>query len=225
MTLPAQASLSVPMSKLPDALSLSERLPPAPMRFPRQQESETTGDAPHNRAPSRPADRGACARGHPVFTAAPPAVGWRWPQCTGWCVAAHPRRRSVTGQSTINDPAPSAPEAQANGLLCASALDPADPHAVSGVGCSGGAEIVGLVVSIVAADADLHLWRIDTMWRRSYTQLPGRHVVCFVVLIVVARGCSGSRHRGRKRAGSFPRPASVEGCSTARRRVTLFPRD
>ena len=63
-----------------------------------------------------------------------------------------------------------------------------DMYAMSGFGCSGGAEIVRLVVSIVPAGAEVHLWRIDTMWRRSFSQRPGRHVVCFVVLIVVARG-------------------------------------
>jgi len=47
---------------------------------------------------------------------------------------------------------------------------------------------VGLVVSIVPARAEVHLRGIDTMWRRSFTQRPGRHVVCFVVLIVVALG-------------------------------------
>ena len=47
-----------------------------------------------------------------------------------------------------------------------------------------------LVVSIVPARAEVHLrWRgIDTMWRRSLTQRLGLHVVCFVVLIVVAQG-------------------------------------
>jgi hypothetical protein len=45
---------------------------------------------------------------------------------------------------------------------------------------------VGLVVSIVPAGVEVHHWRIDTMWRRSFTQRPSRHVVCFVVLIVVA---------------------------------------
>src|SRR5712672_2052777 len=92
---------------------------------------------------------------------------------------------SRRGQSTINDSALSASEAQAHGLLWAGDLDPADPR---GVGCSCDAEIVGLVVSIVAAGVEVHHWRIDTMWRRSFTQRPGRHVVCFVVLIVVARG-------------------------------------
>jgi hypothetical protein len=63
-----------------------------------------------------------------------------------------------------------------------------DMYAMSGFGRSGGAEIVRLVVSIVPAGAEVHLWRIDTMWRRSFSQRPSRHVVCFVVLIVVARG-------------------------------------
>jgi hypothetical protein len=62
-------------------------------------------------------------------------------------------------------------------------------YAMSGVCCSGGAEIVGLVVSTVPVRAEVHLRRkSDTMWRRSSTQRPGRHVVCFVVLIVVAVG-------------------------------------
>lgn len=47
---------------------------------------------------------------------------------------------------------------------------------------------MGLVVFIVPAGAKVHLRRNDTMWRRSSTQGPGRHVVCFVVLVVVARG-------------------------------------
>jgi hypothetical protein len=49
---------------------------------------------------------------------------------------------------------------------------------------------VRLVVFIVPARAEVHLRGrgIDTMWRRSLTQRPGRHVVCFVVLKVVARG-------------------------------------
>ena len=63
-----------------------------------------------------------------------------------------------------------------------------DMYAMSGFARSGGAEIVRLVVSIVPAGAEVHLWRIDTMWRRSFSQRPSRHVVCFVVLIVVARG-------------------------------------
>jgi hypothetical protein len=49
---------------------------------------------------------------------------------------------------------------------------------------------VGLVVSIVPARAEVHLrwWGIDTMWRRSFARWPGPHVVCFVVLIIVALG-------------------------------------
>jgi hypothetical protein len=48
---------------------------------------------------------------------------------------------------------------------------------------------VGLVVAIVPALAELYpRWGIDSMWCRSFTQRPGRHVVCLVVLIVVARG-------------------------------------
>jgi hypothetical protein len=48
---------------------------------------------------------------------------------------------------------------------------------------------VGLVVLVVTARAEVHsLWGIDTMWCRSSAQRPGRHVVCFVVLIVVALG-------------------------------------
>jgi hypothetical protein len=35
------------------------------------------------------------------------------------------------------------------------------------------------------------------------------------------RRCSRSRHRGRERAGSVPRPASVDGCSTGCRAVTV----
>ena len=46
-----------------------------------------------------------------------------------------------------------------------------------------------LVVSIVPARVQVHLRGrgIDTMWRRSLTGRPGEHVVCLVVLIVVAR--------------------------------------
>ena len=44
---------------------------------------------------------------------------------------------------------------------------------------------MGLVVSKVPASAEGHLWRIDTMSRRSLTLRPGRH---FVVLIVVVVG-------------------------------------
>ena len=48
---------------------------------------------------------------------------------------------------------------------------------------------MGLVVSVVPARAEVYLRRgIDTMWCRSSTQRPGRNVVCFVVLIVVALG-------------------------------------
>jgi hypothetical protein len=47
---------------------------------------------------------------------------------------------------------------------------------------------VGLVVFVVPAGAKVHLRWIDMMWRTSCTQRPGRHVVCFVVLVVVARG-------------------------------------
>ena len=46
---------------------------------------------------------------------------------------------------------------------------------------------MGLVVSVVPAGAKVHLWRIDTMWRTSATAPRGRDVVCFVVLVVVAR--------------------------------------
>jgi hypothetical protein len=47
----------------------------------------------------------------------------------------------------------------------------------------------GLVVSIVPVRAEVHLRQgSDTMCRRSSTQRPGRYVVCFVVLIVVAVG-------------------------------------
>ena len=47
-----------------------------------------------------------------------------------------------------------------------------------------------LVVSIVPARVEVHLRGrgIDAMWRRSFTQRPGQHVVCFVVFIV-ALGC------------------------------------
>ena len=46
---------------------------------------------------------------------------------------------------------------------------------------------MGLVVSIVPAGAEVHLRRgIDAMWRRRFTQRAGKHVVCFVVLVVVA---------------------------------------
>ena len=47
-----------------------------------------------------------------------------------------------------------------------------------------------LVVSIVPARAEVHLRGrgIDAMWRRSLTQRPGQHVVCFVVFII-ALGC------------------------------------
>jgi hypothetical protein len=59
---------------------------------------------------------------------------------------------------------------------------------MSGLGCPVG-EIVGLVVSIVPALAEAYpRWGIDSMWRRSFTQRPGRHVVCLVVLIIVALG-------------------------------------
>jgi hypothetical protein len=92
---------------------------------------------------------------------------------------------SDPASQTINDQVLSASEAQAHGLRWAGDLDLADPR---GVGCSCGAEIVGLVVSIVPAGAEVHHWRIDTMWRRSFTQRASRHVVCFVVFIVVARG-------------------------------------
>ena len=44
---------------------------------------------------------------------------------------------------------------------------------------------MGRVVSKVPASAEGHLWRIDTMSRRSLTLRPGRH---FVVLIVVVVG-------------------------------------
>jgi len=47
---------------------------------------------------------------------------------------------------------------------------------------------VGLVVSIVSAGVEVHHWRIDAMWHRRLSQRPSRHVVCFVVLIVVGRG-------------------------------------
>jgi hypothetical protein len=58
-------------------------------------------------------------------------------------------------------------------------------YALSGLG----AEIVGLVVAIVPALAELYpRWGIDSMWCRSFTQRPGRHVVCLVVLIIGARG-------------------------------------
>jgi hypothetical protein len=51
---------------------------------------------------------------------------------------------------------------------------------------------VGLVVAKVPAGTEVHRrWRIDTMWRASSTQRPGRHVMCFVVLIVVALGDVG----------------------------------
>jgi hypothetical protein len=64
-----------------------------------------------------------------------------------------------------------------------------DISAMAGLGYSGRAKIVGLVVSIVPAGAEAHLWRINTMWRSSLIWRPGRHiVVCFVVLIVVALG-------------------------------------
>src|SRR3954451_18951481 len=59
---------------------------------------------------------------------------------------------------------------------------------MSGFRYSGGTEIAGLVVSVVPAGAKVDLWRIDTMWRASSTQRPGRRIVCFVVLEVVARG-------------------------------------
>ena len=74
---------------------------------------------------------------------------------------------------------------------------------------------MGLVVSVVPARAEVYLRRgIDTMWCRSSTQRPGRNVVCFVVLIVVALGdvrVLGTE--GLEWAGSSPRPASVNGCS------------
>lgn len=65
-----------------------------------------------------------------------------------------------------------------------------DRYAMSGVGCSGGAEIVCLVVSIVPARAYVHLRGrgIDAMWRRNSTRPTGQHIVCFVVFIVVALG-------------------------------------
>ena len=48
---------------------------------------------------------------------------------------------------------------------------------------------MGLVVSVVPASAEAHLWRIDTMRRRSLTWRPGRYIVVrFVVPIVVALG-------------------------------------
>lgn len=48
---------------------------------------------------------------------------------------------------------------------------------------------MGLVVSIIPALTEIHLRRgIDTTWPRSSTQRPGRCIVCFVVLIVVALG-------------------------------------
>jgi hypothetical protein len=61
---------------------------------------------------------------------------------------------------------------------------------------------------IVPAGAEVHLWRIDTMWRRSSTQRPGRHVVWFVVLIVVARGIFGLSAWGSP-AGRFSSTSSL----------------
>jgi hypothetical protein len=62
---------------------------------------------------------------------------------------------------------------------------------------------VGLVVAKVPAGTEVHRrWRIDTMWRASSTQRPGRHVMCFVVLIVVALGMLGF-WAPRSRAGWF----------------------
>jgi hypothetical protein len=40
---------------------------------------------------------------------------------------------------------------------------------MAGRGSSGRAKIVGLVVSIVTAGTEAHMWRINTMWRRSLT--------------------------------------------------------
>jgi hypothetical protein len=62
-------------------------------------------------------------------------------------------------------------------------------YAMSGFARSGRAEIVSLVVSIVAARAEVHLRGrgINTMWRKNPTQWPGRHDMCFVVFIIVAR--------------------------------------
>jgi hypothetical protein len=58
---------------------------------------------------------------------------------------------------------------------------------MAGLGYSARPKIVGLVVSIVPAGAEAHVWRINTMRRSSRIWWPGRHiVVCFVVLIIVA---------------------------------------
>jgi hypothetical protein len=68
---------------------------------------------------------------------------------------------------------------------------------------------VGLVVSVVPACAEVRLRGrgIDTMWRRSSTQRPDRHVVCFVIFIVVLGvfGFSASRSR----AGRFSSTSSL----------------
>lgn len=62
---------------------------------------------------------------------------------------------------------------------------------------------MGRVISIVPALPEVHLRRgIDTMWRSSSTRQPGRRVVCFVVLIVVAWGMFGFS-APRSRAGRF----------------------
>jgi hypothetical protein len=87
-----------------------------------------------------------------------------------------------------------------------------DVYAISGLAYSGGAEIVGLVVSIVPARAEVHLpWGIDTMSHRDCTYRAGWQVVCFVVLIVVATGdirvlCTHAR------GGRFSSTSSLRPC-------------
>ena len=86
-----------------------------------------------------------------------------------------------------------------------------------------------LVVSIVPARVEVHLRGrgIDTMWRRSFTQRPGQHVVCFVVLIVVPWDVFGFS-APRSRAGGFSSTSSLRRLRSTGGRVVAvahYPRD
>jgi hypothetical protein len=62
---------------------------------------------------------------------------------------------------------------------------------------------VGRVVSKVPASAEGHLWRIDTMSRRSLTLRPGRHFVVLIVVVVGMFRCSAPRSRAGRRFSSM----------------------
>jgi len=83
---------------------------------------------------------------------------------------------------------------------------------------------VGLVVSKVPASAEVHLWRIDTMSRRSLTLRPGRHVVVCFVLSVRSKAGAMVAVLGTDLGTSSSRGACLCGSETPRTQSHPAPR-